>query len=107
MVRRRPGLPMALKLMGIGAVQIGLMYLLLFHAYGFLSVPQLLLFTIFTPLYVTLIVECILGRQRLPRRFGLAAGVAVAGAADIRFVTADEEFVTGFLLVQAANICVA
>src|SRR5690625_6820005 len=107
MVRRRPGLPMALKLMGIGAVQIGLMYLLLFHAYGFLSVPQLLLFTIFTPLYVTLIDECIIGRRRLPLRFWLAAVVAVAGAAVIRFDATGDVFLTGFLLVQAANICFA
>src|SRR5690625_7438664 len=107
MVRRRPGLPMALKLMGIGAVQIGLMYLLLFHAYGFLSVPQLLLFTIFTPLYVTLIDECIIGRRRLPLRFWLAAVVAVAGAAVIRFDATGDVFLTGLWLVQAANICFA
>lgn len=99
----RPGL----MLMGIGAVQIGLMYLFLFHAYAHLSVPELLLFTIFTPLYVTLIDELLIGRRHLPGRFWLGALLAVVGAAVIRYQGLGEDFLTGFLLVQAANLCFA
>jgi carboxylate/amino acid/amine transporter len=96
-----------LILMGIGAVQIGLMYLFLFHAYAHLSVPELLLFTIFTPLYVTLIDELLIGRRHLPGRFWLGALLAVAGAAVIRYQGLSESFLAGFLLVQAANLCFA
>ncbi|TVQ28680.1 MAG: EamA family transporter [Wenzhouxiangella sp.] len=94
-------------LMAIGAVQIGLMYLFLFQAYGYLGVPELLLFTIFTPLYVTLIDELLIGRRRLPPAWWLAAVLAVAGAAVIRYGGIDSGTLTGFLLIQAANLCFA
>jgi carboxylate/amino acid/amine transporter len=97
----------ALSLMAIGAVQIGLMYLFLFHAYAHLTVPELLLFTIFTPLYVTLIDEVMIGRRHLPGRFWAGAALAVAGAAVIRYGELSDSFVTGFLLVQGANLCFA
>jgi carboxylate/amino acid/amine transporter len=107
LVRARPGLRRAAALMAVGAVQIGLMYLFLFHAYAHLSVPELLLFTIFTPLYVTVIDELLSGRRHLPARFWGGAVLAVAGAAVIRFGSLSHDFVTGFLLVQAANLCFA
>ncbi len=103
----RPGWKTGGTLMAIGAVQIGLMYLFLFHAYGYLRVPELLLFTIFTPLYVTLIDEVLIGRRHVPRRFWLGAVLAVAGAAVIRFGSVSPDFLTGFALVQAANLCFA
>ncbi len=103
----RPALKTALGLMGIGAVQIGLMYLFLFKSYAYLSVPALLLFTIFTPLYVTLIDELISGHRRLPARFWASAALAVAGAAIIRYQYPEAASLTGFLLVQAANLCFA
>jgi carboxylate/amino acid/amine transporter len=107
LLRARLALRPGLILMAIGAVQIGLMYLFLFHAYAHLSVPELLLFTIFTPLYVTLIDELLIGRRHLPGRFWLGALLAVAGAAVIRYQGLGEGFLTGFLLVQAANLCFA
>ncbi len=105
--RSRLRLRQAGVLMAIGAVQIGVMYLFLFHAYGYLGVPELLLFTIFTPLYVTLIDELLIGRRRLPLAWWLAAILAVAGAAIIRYGGLDSGTVTGFMLVQAANLCFA
>ncbi|MGY6630919.1 MAG: EamA family transporter [Wenzhouxiangella sp.] len=103
----RPAPKIALALMGIGAVQIGLMYLFLFKSYAYLSVPALLLFTIFTPLYVTLIDELMIGRRRLPARFWASAGVAVLGAAIVRYQNPEAVSLTGFLLVQTANLCFA
>src|SRR5690606_30113016 len=44
-------------LCAIGALQIGIMYLFLYHAFLYLSVAEVLLFTIFTPLYIMLIDE--------------------------------------------------
>lgn len=107
LLRSRPRWPAAGALMAVGAVQIGLMYLFLFHAYGYLNVPELLLFTIFTPLYVTLIDEVLIGRRHVPGRFWLGAALAVAGAAIIRFGGVSPDFLVGFCLVQAANLCFA
>lgn len=107
LLRMRLAWRKAVTLMGIGAVQIGLMYLLLFHAYGHLRVPELLLFTIFTPLYVTLIDEVLTGQRHLPFRFWAGAVLAVTGAAVIRYDTVGQDFLTGFLLVQGANLCFA
>jgi len=105
----RARLPMAsvLALMGIGAVQIGLMYLLLFHAYAYLTVPELLLFTIFTPLYVTLIDEVLIGRRHLRAVWWLAASLAVVGAGVIRYGDISPGALTGFALIQGANLCFA
>jgi len=107
LARARPGLGLAVRLAAIGAVQIGIMYLFLFHAFAHLSVPELLLFTTLTPLYVTLIDERILGRKPLPAAWWLAAALAVVGAAVIRFAGVSSDVLTGFLLIQGANLCFA
>ena len=39
-----------LKIMLIGTVQIGLMYIFLYKSFLFLSVPEVVLFTVFTPI---------------------------------------------------------
>jgi len=95
------------RLAAIGALQIGVMYLFLYHAFLYLTVPEVLLFTIFTPLYVTLIDDVLFERKHLPAQWWLAAALAVVGAAVIRFNTLSDDFVIGFLLIQAANICFA
>jgi drug/metabolite transporter (DMT)-like permease len=41
----------------VGMLQLGIMYLLSFEAYLYLSVTEFLLFTVMTPLYVTLIYD--------------------------------------------------
>lgn len=97
----------AIKLACIGAVQIGLMYILLYHAFGYLSVPEILLFTIFTPLYIALIDECFISRRAIPMAWWLAAILSVAGAAIIRFEQPTGDFWWGFLLIQGANIAFA
>ncbi|MCC5854894.1 MAG: EamA family transporter [Idiomarina sp.] len=99
--------PLRIRLMAIGGIQIGLMYLFLYHAFLFISVAEVLLFTIFTPLYMTLLDERILNRKPLPLRWWIAAGLAVLGAALIRYQGLEAGFLTGFLLVQAANLCFA
>ena len=96
-----------LQLAAIGALQIGVMYLFLYHAFLYLSVAEVLLFTIFTPLYVTVVAELLNGRRHLPWRWWLAAVLAVAGAAVIRYDQLSEQFWFGFMLIQAANLCFA
>ncbi|AUG98686.1 EamA family transporter [Prodigiosinella confusarubida] len=87
----------------VGACQLGIMYLFVFQAYLYLSVPEFLLFTVMTPLYVTLIYD-LLGRQRLRWGYALSALLAVLGAAVIRYDSVNGQFWWGLLLVQAANI---
>lgn len=96
-----------LQLMAIGGIQIGVMYLLLYHAFLYISVAEVLLFTIFTPLYITLLDEQILNRKPLPKIWWLAAAISVLGAAVIRYQGLSPDFLTGFLLIQGANICFA
>ncbi len=107
LARARVALGTGLRLAGIGAIQIGLMYLCLFHAFDHLSVPEVLLFTVLTPLYVTLVDEIVTGRRRLPVHWWLAALVAVAGALVIRYERPGEDFWVGLLLIQGANLCFA
>lgn len=93
-------------LAGIGAIQFGLMYLLYLQAFKHLQGHEVFLFTILTPLYVVLL-DAAIDNKFVPRH-GLAALLSVVGAGVIipRGVgTAD--VMTGFLLVQGANLCFA
>ena len=89
----------------IGALQFGVTYVCLYLSFRVLTVPEVLLFTILTPLHVTLIEDA------LNRRFNpwalVAALVAVAGAAVIRFDQVTPHFLGGFLLLQLANFTYA
>ena len=95
----------ALKLMGIGAIQLGLMYVFYYHSFLFLSVPEVLLFTVMTPIYVTLINDAL--HHKFHGNFMLTAIIATTGAIAIRYNGIDADFLTGFLMVQGANICFA
>lgn len=101
------GVPTRLQLgiMVTGALQFGVTYLCLYRSFSYLSVPEVLLFTIFTPLYVTLIDDAFY------RRFSpmalLAAAVATFGAGIIRYDGLSDDFITGFLLLQLANFTFA
>lgn len=105
--RHWPGFRVAVKLMAIGGIQIGLMYLFFFHSFGYLSVPEVLLFTTLTPLYVTLFDELLERRLHLPTRWWLATVLAVMGAVVIRWDGIHAGAFLGFVLVQGANMCFA
>ena len=94
---------LALGIMAIGAVQIGLMYLCYYNSFLYLSVPEVALFTIFTPFYVTLIYDAFSFKFRPLYLFSV--GVAVFGALVIKYGAINEGAIKGFLLVQGANIC--
>jgi carboxylate/amino acid/amine transporter len=101
------GVPGGLKLgiLATGMLQFGVTYLCLYRSFGYLTVPEVLLFTIFTPLYVTLIDDAFY------RRFSpmalVAAAVATVGAGIIRYDGLSQDFITGFLLLQVANLTFA
>jgi carboxylate/amino acid/amine transporter len=96
---------LALKLCSIGAVQLGLMYVFYYKSFTLLSVPEVLVFTIFTPIYITLIND-ILKRRFSPHYF-FTAVMAVLGAAIIRYHNLNGDFLLGFFMVQGANLCFA
>ncbi|WP_031523711.1 carboxylate/amino acid/amine transporter [Siccibacter colletis] len=90
----------------VGAMQLGIMYLLSFQAYLYLTVSEFLLFTVLTPLYITLIYD-LLSKRRLRWGYLLSAGLAVIGAAIIRYDQVSDHFWIGLILVQLANISFA
>ncbi|ENY71297.1 drug/metabolite transporter superfamily permease [Aeromonas diversa CDC 2478-85] len=94
-----------LRLMALGATQLGVMYLFYYHSFLLLTVPEVLIFTIFTPLYVTALYD--LMERRFNPRFLWGAVLAVAGAAIIRFNGLTSNYLLGFLVVQGANLCFA
>lgn len=96
---------LALKLMAIGAVQLGVMYSFYYHSFLYLSVPEVLLFTVMTPLYITLLNDLL--EKRFNAKFLFAAMLAILGAVAIRYEGVDENYLIGMLMVQAANICFA
>lgn len=93
------------KLMAIGGIQLGLMYCFYYQSFLLLSVPEVLLFTVFTPIYVTLFYDLLKGR--FSPWYLVTAAIAVAGAAFIKFAGINENFLMGFLVVQGANLCFA
>ena len=89
----------------VGALQFGITYICLYLSFELLSVPEVLLFTIFTPLYVAL------ADNVLRRQFSIgpvvATLIAVLGAAVIRYDGISDSYIRGFLLLQLANMAFA
>lgn len=94
-----------LALAFLGALQLGMMYIFFYHSFLYLSVPEVLLFTIFTPLYVAMLNDALF--KRFTPYHLLCALIAIFGAAIIRFEGISENFWTGFVIVQGANLCFA
>ena len=88
-----------------GALQFGVTYLCLYRSFTVLTVPEVLLFTVLTPIYVTLLDDS------LAKRFNpwalFAALFAVGGGVIIRFKHIEGDYLIGFLLLQLANLTFA
>lgn len=102
------GVPIRLRwrLVLIGAVQFGLMYVSYISAFRYLQAYEVALFTIFTPIYVTLINDAI------EKRFDLlnltTALLAVVGTGIVEGANFSQSGVLqGILLVQISNLCFA
>ncbi len=85
----------------VGALQFGVTYLCLYRSFQFLTAPEVLLFTIMTPVFVTLFDDA-LNRRFSPMAL-MAAFLAVVGAGVIRYDGVTGDYITGFLLLQLAN----
>jgi len=96
---------LALQLMAIGAIQLGIMYIFYYQSFLLLTVPEVLIFTIFTPIYITLYYD-LLARRFTPL-YLFTAILSVLGAALIRYDHLTSDYILGFFVVQGANICFA
>lgn len=91
------------QLLGIGAIQFGVMYVSYLTAFRYLEPYLVALFSVFTPLWVTTI-AALRERRDLGKAF-LAAALAVAGALVLRGVALPGGgFLAGFLLMQISNL---
>ena len=97
--------PLLLGFWLAGALQFGVTYLCLYRSFTVLSVPEVLLFTVLTPIYVTLLDDAL--NKRFNHWALVAALVAVIGGAIIRFKPLEGDYLIGFLLLQLANLTFA
>ncbi len=91
--------------MSLGAIQVGLMYVLYIRAYGYLQGHEVALLTITTPLFVTMLASW---RRGLSLNALAAAVLAVSAAAVL--VRSGDLFAARFMgvwLMQASNFCFA
>ena len=90
-------------LIAIGAVQFGLMYLALNESYRHLASHEVVLFTLTTPVFVTLIADAF--ERTLRPRALTAALLAMVSAAFVVIESATfQSTLTGLVLVQLANL---
>jgi drug/metabolite transporter (DMT)-like permease len=96
----------AVMFAGIGALQFGLMYLAYIESFRYLRAYEAALFTITTPILVTLLADAF---DRTLRPKALAAAVlAVAGTTLVAVKSTDLKVtLTGLALVQASNAAFA
>jgi drug/metabolite transporter (DMT)-like permease len=90
----------------VGMIQYGIMYLTYIYAFQFLKAYEVALFTIFTPIYVTLINDAI--EKRFNWRNLLAALLAVMGTGIVEMgEMLRGGLLQGFIIVQISNLAFA
>jgi len=95
-----------IQLVLIGMVQYGLMYVTYILSYQYLQAYQVALFTIFTPIYVTLINDIL--EKKFHSLFFGSAILSVAGTAIIVYTNIKQiELQLGFLFMQISNLSFA
>lgn len=96
----------AFRLLAIGAVQFGVMYLAYIESFRYLRAYEAALFTITTPIFVTLLADALDRKLRL--RALAAALLAVAGTAFVTVRSTDLNLtLAGLALVQLSNAAFA
>jgi drug/metabolite transporter (DMT)-like permease len=92
-----------LALLGIGAVQFGVMYVTYLSAFRYLQAYEIAVLTIFTPIFVCLFEDLLAHRWRAWP--WIAAIVATIGAGIVRPFTPG--VIEGIVLMQVSNACFA
>jgi drug/metabolite transporter (DMT)-like permease len=102
---------MRIRLMLLGVVQFGIMYLAYIKSYQYLPGYLVAVFTIFTPFYVIALNFIFDKASRKGKGLGytlLAISTSILGAGVIVFKSpGQDEYLTGFLILQCANIAFA
>lgn len=88
-----------------GLIQFGLMYISYIYSFQFLKAYEVALFTIFTPIYVTIINDIL--SKKFHSLFFVTALLSVAGTAVIKYADLSGDVFKGFLFVQISNISFA
>lgn len=89
-----------------GSIQFGLMYITYIYSYQFLKAYEIAVFTILTPLYVTLINDSF--QKKFNKLFFITSLLSIIGAAVIVYQNFERtNFVLGFLILQISNFCFA
>lgn len=96
----------AVRLVGIGAVQFGLMYLAYLAAFESLEAYQVAVLTIITPIFVCLTDDLLDRRLRWAPLLAALAAVAGSGVIVAQKPLGRAEW-TGLVLVQVSNVCFA
>lgn len=103
---KKCSLTTCVALVAIGAIQYGVMYMTYTASFHYLKAYQVALFTIFTPVYVTLVNDML--QRKFHPRFLKAALLAVFGTGIILLRDLHhDEFRYGFMLIQVANLSFA
>lgn len=103
---KKIGKPLFWKLFLTGVMQFGIMYIAYIASFRYLQAYEVALFTIFTPLYVTLIDDAL--NKKFNALYLVTAVLAIAGTwvIDQSQILSPGVF-TGFLLVQVSNLAFA
>lgn len=88
----------------IGAVQYGLMYVFYFLSFAALESFQVALYTITTPIFVTLLYDFRSGKLR---KANLSLAILASIGAGVIAFKSNQGQIIGFLLVQGSNLCFA
>ncbi len=103
---RNLGKKLPFKLMLTGAVQYGIMYISYIYSYQYLQAFEVALFTIFTPLYISIINDIF--AKKFHVKLFLSAALAIVGAGIITYKGIDNSnLVIGFSILQISNFCFA
>ncbi len=90
----------------VGAIQFGLMYIFYIYSYQWLLSYQVALFTIFTPIYVSLLDDLV--KKKFHLLYFWAALMSTVGTGIIFWTQLNSNnLLIGFLFVQASNLCFA
>ena len=96
-----------LRLILIGAIQFGLMYVLYIQSYEYLPAYLIATFTITTPIFVGLSSQFLSNRSFSSKGF-FAVILVLIGSLMMRYnIVNPIDYWIGFLLIQSANICFA
>jgi drug/metabolite transporter (DMT)-like permease len=97
---------LSIRMILIGSLQFGAMYICYTSAFQFLKAYEVALFTIFTPLFVTLFDGTL--RRRLSWLFLATSLMTVVGTAIVEYQQlTSPTFWQGFILVQLSNLAFA